>query len=640
MPCYEFFGAKICIPSVEEIIRGVVKPLQDAISSAQSGLKSHINNIMKSLETLQQQATNTFLQQINAFQQGLMQTLNLIQSGQSALQSNIMAGFSQLQQQFLGGLNIVGQGLIQIGNQFLQGINTLGQGLVQAGNMIVNTILNLPQAFMTSIAQTIDPKKWIADLQKTFDEMFGKLKEVLTPHSPKEPETAAKQGEELLLWGNIAFAGLSVAQIIAEALSMGQIDFSLGSIYSIPIVQAYQNAIQSITETSLRASLLIPLEYYYLYQHTPKIPGASDLVRFVVRECFPLENLPRAPPEFEKYMKYQGYSELWARAYWEAHWQLPAPTHLYEAFYRGIISEEELEKFLIWHDYKPTPRPGISKSDVEIMKELVYRVPTRTEGRMMWDMGLLTDEDVDKIVQYEGIHPEWREKFKRFIKEFMIRDELRSIEREARRLYARGRITEDEYRVALRLARIPEEFYDIFFKLAEIEKKKYLQDTVEETRELSLSKLIGAWKYGLISEEGLREELRKRGFAEEDINIIIGLEKAEDAWRKADDYADELEDLYLGDRITIEQYEQGLRDLGFDEDEIKYRVSLAKVKKIPKRRYLTPTQVCKLFWMGLMSIEEAMNYLMNLGYTERDAQLLILYYKPKSLAEAESMGVE
>jgi len=540
----------------------------------------------------------------------------------------------------MGGLNALGQGFINLGNQIFQGLADLGNTFVQTGGMIANTILNLPQELHKIISGSFNPDVFLNNIRKSIDDFLEKLTEVLTPHSPKSPETAAEQARNLLTWGNAAFIALSAAQIVTEALSMGQIDFSLGSIYSIPIVDAYKSAIEEITKTSLEASLLIPLEYYYLFQHTPKIPGASDLVRFVVRECFPLEKLPKAPEEFEKYMKYQGYSELWSRAYWEAHWQLPAPTQLYEAFHRGIISEDELRKYLTWHDYKPTPRPGISKSDVDIMLELTYRIPTRTEARMMWEMGLLTDAEVDEIVKAEGVHPRYREKFKRFIKEFMIRDEIRAVEREARRLYAKGRLTKDEYINILRAARIPKEFYDIYLQLAEIEKKKYLQDTKEASRELSLSKLIGAWKYGLITEDELRERLKELGFEDNDINIIIGLEKAEDAWRKADKYADELEDLYLGDRIGIQDYEQALRDLGFDDDEINYRVSLARIKKTPKRRYLTPTQVCKLFWMGLVDGQWAMNYLRMLGYTDEDAQLLILYYKPKSEAETASLGGE
>ena len=76
------------------------------------------------------------------------------------------------------------------------------------------------------------------------------------------------------------------------------------------------------------------------------IPTPSDLVRFVVRECFPLEELPPAPEQFVKYMAWYGFDELWCRGYWEAHWVLPSISNLQELFWRGLLTEEEFRRYI------------------------------------------------------------------------------------------------------------------------------------------------------------------------------------------------------------------------------------------------------------------------------------------------------
>ena len=106
----------------------------------------------------------------------------------------------------------------------------------------------------------------------------------------------------------------------------------------------------------------------------------------------------------------QNMDPKWGKAYWFVHWQLPAYQQLVQAFLRDIITEEELKLFIKWHDYSPDPRPGISKSDVEIMNALIYNLPDKLAARWMLRFGLISREEHKKLLKAEGLHPDWIDK--------------------------------------------------------------------------------------------------------------------------------------------------------------------------------------------------------------------------------------
>jgi len=128
---------------------------------------------------------------------------------------------------------------------------------------------------------------------------------------------------------------------------------------------------------------------------TQEIPGAGDLIRFVVREVIDTS-------VFNENMAYQGFSSFWADAFWEAHWMLPSPSFLVDAMHREIIGRAEYDTFLVLHDYKPEPRPGIGKSDQAIMSSLTKRLIPRVDLRRGYRIGALTRYDLDKRYGWLG----------------------------------------------------------------------------------------------------------------------------------------------------------------------------------------------------------------------------------------------
>ena len=133
---------------------------------------------------------------------------------------------------------------------------------------------------------------------------------------------------------------------------------------------------------------------------TKAIPPWQDLVTMAVREVFP-------PEDFYVYMPLHGFSREWAERYWEMHWILLPLGEVRRARHRGLISDGELGKYLVLHDYKPEPRPGIRTSDRDLARKLAWDLPGRIEARWMFRWGIRDRDGLKELLIKGGLDPEY-----------------------------------------------------------------------------------------------------------------------------------------------------------------------------------------------------------------------------------------
>jgi len=620
--CYNMWGTTVCIPTLEEIYDQVATPLSQAFQSTYDTIAGAVQDSLGGVyDTISSGLSSVWDAISNVYDY-----VKNLTGEVSKFAVDLSADLQNLGGNLLDGLGAIGStfldGLVNVGNTIWNGMQAIGGALVDGLQAAGGYFFNLIKDSVAVKDKSALQDSLLAPLKGLEDILLG----ILTPHSPKDPEAAHKQAQELYNQGNTILSLYALAKIGVEAASLGQLDVNLSAFDDIPLISTYKRLIEDVSYASYEPSLLIPLRYYYMKEHTPMIPGASDLVRFVVRECFPLENLPPAPEEFTKYMKYQGFREEWAKAYWEAHWELPPLSSLYEAFHRGIISKEEMKKFIVWHDYKPEPRPGISKSDVDIILELTYRIPNRTEGRMMYEMGILTDADIDEIVKAEGVHPKYQDKFKKFIKEFALRDDLRRIEREARYLFVQGKIDESKYREYLKEARIPADYHDFFVRLANMEKERKTKENEQQLREITYSQFAYAFRQNILTESEFLARLREIGYTENAAKLILDIERARKFDSLVDKYISKLEDLLESGWIDENDFRSNLSTLGIPDEEIDLRLQIISLERVPKRKKLTLSQITKAYKLGVIDLSTAVKKMRDLGYADEDIAILLQIY--------------
>jgi len=272
----------------------------------------------------------------------------------------------------------------QVGVAFDGAATAIGDVLTTLFSPVLDPLGSFIRVF-SGIATEFDPASLVAEATFNLSQLMRVVGEAFQARSPRTPEEAFR-----ITWNTInettsIFMAQATSLTIAEAASLGQLDISPQAFLHIPQLDAAYRLVGELYSVMAEASLVIPLKQYFMRAFTPMIPPAEDLIRFVVREVVP-------PETFYEYMPLTGFSDEIAKWYWEAHWILPPPTLLYDAYHRGVISREELDKYIVLHDYKPEPRPGIAKSDQEIMRSVIKTLIPRVDLRYAWEMGMVSDE--------------------------------------------------------------------------------------------------------------------------------------------------------------------------------------------------------------------------------------------------------
>jgi hypothetical protein len=254
-----------------------------------------------------------------------------------------------------------------------------------------------------------------------------------------------------------------------------------------------QNIVGAIMRMPVEIGLLTPLRHYYNQTFQPEIPGPSDLIRFVVREVI-------TPEEFYATMPLHGFSEKWAKAYWDSHWVLPAFGNVVDAYHRRILSQDELRKFMIWHDYSPEPRPGVSKSDVDIMMGLLKTPIPRVDLRRGWEMGAIPDEDL--VRRFEALGYEDDSPLMASIaKQEAMEPYINRLIENARSDFVKGYIQERDFRATLEaLGKSP--------SIVEFLVQDALQDRQRRLKDSAVSDLKDSYVKGAIADlEDLKSAL-------------------------------------------------------------------------------------------------------------------------------------
>ena len=241
---------------------------------------------------------------------------------------------------------------------------------------------------------------------------------------------AEKMNNDVYTWATIG--------ALLEAGSMGQVDNVVPQFMNTPKISAFLAAAKEIWTMEFQAKMGIQTNQAFMAKYTPmvpaimdaqrmlwrkgitmtdfrdvvgrwgyggsfeagyvklteEIPGPGDLIRFVVREVI-------KPEVFTTYMGFQGFSAAISEWFWEAHWILPGRGEIVDAFHRGLLSIEERDIYMVLHDFKPEPRPGIKISDLDIVAGIAKTLIPRVDLRYGWEMGQISDTDLED--RYRGL---------------------------------------------------------------------------------------------------------------------------------------------------------------------------------------------------------------------------------------------
>ena len=578
-------------------------------------------------------------------------------------------------------LNTIGNTLGNAWENFKTDVTTgfgdLTKGLSEALGGLTNLLTPFSNiSFLGSLMDT---------LQRARDQIFGMFDGLMTHSSVVPPGEAYAKAMTFLQYSDLAFNTAASANCLAEALSLGQVDISLDRLIQNPTFQSMIAITQAIRTTMAEVSLLTPLRYFLNSAYYPTIPdlrdaimmywrkaltledvrqiaewmgyntkyqlgyvelartipGPSDLIRFVVREVI-------TPDNFFVEMAKQGFSSAWSASYWEAHWRDIAEDRIHQAYHRGVITQADRDKYLVLLDYRPTSRPGISKSDLEIVTGLAKTQIPRVDLRRGWELGQVPDADlvrrfealgyeddaplmaaISKSVALEGerkalitnarsdliagyISDEQLDSRLKtlgvptFVAAFYIADATEDRERQFNKrlvdLYIDSYVkeigpwTDDYLRQQLSTIIVIPEALEI--TMAEAQIRKYRKPTVPKPEKLKVAPLETvkrAYREGIITQDAFRSELADRGYAADEIELMVTLEARileEQVAREAEKLAgaatttirlaplSTLREAFRGGIITEETFRSELADRGYAADEIELIVRVERERMV------------------------------------------------------------
>jgi hypothetical protein len=339
--------------------------------------------------------------------------------------------------------------------------------------------------FITETLFKFDVKGFIDKLLGDIGKHFNSYRQLLQPRSPKKLDQAVQEALTARIIGNAIAGGAIAGTVAGSILSLGTAAEALDEIYRLPDVAAPLDLATRIIQIENDIALVRPYTRALNAQWTPEVPGAQDLIRFLVREAFDQASVTKFGMDdgyenvkavFEPFMRQQGFDDFWSRMFWRTKWQFPAVGQGFEMLHRGVLEERDLDALMIQLDILPFWHKKLLA--------ISFNPIPRVDIRRMYDLGLIDDDDLDRSNRDIGLSPENAVRMTSWIKaDRTLRDLLTP--------YRRGFINEDDLRAELLEANIPPDRVDaMIFRVKKAEKG---ERTAKE-RDLTKGEIVKAAK--------------------------------------------------------------------------------------------------------------------------------------------------
>jgi hypothetical protein len=323
------------------------------------------------------------------------------------------------------------------------------------------------------------------------------------------------------------------------------------------------------------------------------------------------------PEQFAKLAEKIGLSKDWALAYWASHWDLPSPSMGFEMFHRGIIDKDTLILLLRSLDIMPFWRDKLI--------ELSYNPLTRVDVRRMYQLGVLSEEEVYKSYLDIGYSPENARRLTEFTKRYSAPEddsELSEFRRLARNTYTQAYrknvISRDEYKQMLLSLGYVEDDVELLIAIDDvyIEQSKDLWDENDFNKSYQ-SLIIKAYKNGVINRDDLLQILLDLGYTNTEAVLQIELLDTEYRLYIKSLVADKIGTLYVEYTIDENTAYQYMNVFGFSQSEIERYMEEWNINRSLRTRKPSLSDFIKFYRSGFISLDDFMDELRGLGYNER-----------------------
>lgn len=355
-------------------------------------------------------------------------------------------------------------------------------------------------------------EKAVEPITKGFDHTVAQL---AAGHSEITPQQANKEALEIYEKVRLDMGVATTTNIAIEAATLGQLENPMRATEIADRISGATAFAAKVAQMKYDAQWLTAYEYHLNATNPNKRPGPTDLIRFAFREVW--DPVRRAellaegfPGEFPTQMLFQGYNQTWTENYWAAHWELPSVGQLNEMLHRRVITPDIWDRFVKYNDFDPVVRPWL--------KAISYAPYTRVDVRRMWELAVLSDDEVLSAYMDLGYDEPKARRFTLWTKIYTLSVELRA-------RYSKGWITADDVLTELTAAGMPKDRAQVWIQ--RIVKAEKQNRTIAE-KDLTKTEIIKGVKQGFLTEDDAIGLLEGLGYdaAESEYIIAINVEVA------------------------------------------------------------------------------------------------------------------
>jgi len=212
------------------------------------------------------------------------------------------------------------------------------------------------------------------------------------------------------------------------------------------------------------------------------------------------------------------------------------------------------------------------------------------------------------------------------------------------RLFKEGIIVEDKARELLEKLGYDKSEIDLLIDYAIHMKELSRLARKEKERDLTKTEILRLFRERKIKRDDAKLRLKELGYSDEDIELLLELyEPVEKAQREANERDLTTSQVLTAFRyriITKEEADAKLEELGYDKEERDLLIRIEEVRmqsQVKERvRDLSKTDILRLLREGIIDPNEAKQMLIDIGYDETEAELLIILELMKLVEHGEA----
>lgn len=671
MPCWSLLGVEICIPSLDDIVNAVVSPITTALTSAQASITDTLAPLFDLVTSSISGALSAAAQSITDFFSGslawLTDTLGAaydvvcglgaaITASAEGLWTAISSGLAALQIAFSDGLTAASgaiSGALSAAQEAISGAlaaaqNELASVVNDAGAVMSGALEGAQEAMLTAFDGMgnalsgaigglfsgfgqIDTTAVVSSAIGTAGLLESAIAQLAAFHSPITPLEASAFVPNFIIQVHAAAVSLHIANTVAEAASLGQIDVSLTEAWSYPNTASAMSLAADLASMPIKEGLMPAYKRYILSNYVPLIPDFQTLISIYVKEGYMEEKWVEMPGEMATNFRDLGYGLDWASRIWGAHWQYPNPSQLFEMLHRTAgnfpeigVTDEVLRSMLKLHDYEPKWR-----APLEAISWRTWRI---YDVRTGWEMGDLSDDDLVKRLIDTGYEPKDAQLVADVQKLTVLRSEIDRLLGETDQDFIEGWINEDTLRADYGSTPFRKDVADLRIS------RVLLRRDREVKKDLKLA-LENRFIKGDLSEKEYTEALSKLGITQAWIKTVVELALAKKLTKVKEETS--LSSLGLTEArysrafklgiLTEAEYKVKLQALKYSTDDIDLLVELNSPEKPSPEELPTLTlgELKAAFRAAILDENELGAELDLRRYTAEDIQLIIDTEKSK-----------